>query len=200
MYSYSPLDSGLEEIRLLVVQPRAQNATYDDLLRGSIRHISLKVVPPPEYETISYVWGNPQSKGFLLLDGWKITIPANAAQALRCLCWHGEARERTLWIDTICIDQTNMTERAQQVAIMNRVYQSSIHNNIYIGANDGTVGNAILSFHNIFEEARRETDGFKTFWNVVFHESPVYWLHDDTPLNTEIDTVALFNFYSRPWF
>jgi hypothetical protein len=198
-YCYSPLNSERKEIRVLIVQPRAQDSGHDPV-RCSIRHISLQEVPRPEYETISYTWGDPLRKDFLFLDGLKITVLASAAQALRCVLEHSGGRERVVWIDAICIDQANPSERAQQVAFMGDVYRQSFHNLIYLGDDDGTTNNAFLDFHNLLEEARRETDGFRTFWDVVWDKDHGDWIYDKSPMATKVDYDALVRFYSRPWF
>jgi hypothetical protein len=146
------------------------------------------------------VWGAAQNKKDVFLDGLRLTVPASAAEALQRICSNGGEQERLIWIDAICINQMDMAERAQQVAFMGDIYRLSFDNHIYLGEDDGTFGSALQTFHNLFEEARRETDNFGTFWEAVYDTEKEHFIGDKAALATKIDTEALIRFYSRPWF
>ncbi|KAH8719319.1 hypothetical protein GQ44DRAFT_762175 [Phaeosphaeriaceae sp. PMI808] len=93
-----------------------------------------------------------------------------------------------------------MEERAQQVSFMGDIYRLSSNNHVNMGENDGTFGSALEMFRNLFEEARRETANFETFWGTVYDTNKEHFNHDEAALATKINTKALFKFYSRPWF
>jgi len=57
------------------------------------------------------------------IDDQTMLVGANLHSALLNLRY--EDRERILWIDAICIDQTSPTERNQQVTIMGDIYKQS---------------------------------------------------------------------------
>ncbi|KAH8719318.1 hypothetical protein GQ44DRAFT_623736 [Phaeosphaeriaceae sp. PMI808] len=103
LYRYSPLDVDCCEIRLLAVQPQAQSAELDGIVRCDTCHVSLREMPCPQYEAVSYVWGSAQSKKDLLLDGIRVTVPASAVEALQRIHLNGGEQERLIWIDVICI-------------------------------------------------------------------------------------------------
>jgi len=69
-----------------------------------------------DYRAVSYEWGDPCYTDGILVDGKLFTVRANLwnflAQARR------ERFFGTLWIDAICINQTDIEERSSQVAIM----------------------------------------------------------------------------------
>jgi Heterokaryon incompatibility protein (HET) len=199
-HRYLPLDAGRKEIRLLTVYPRSQNIPYTDPVKCTIHHVSLRETPRPQYETISYVWGNARETSTVFLNGLEAIVPTSTEQALKCIRLHTGARDRQLWIDAICIDQGNVDERAKQVHIMGDIYQCSVANLIYIGDDDGMVGRACLDFRHLLEEIRQETDGFRTFLDTVFDKDNHDWRGNDSPLSTKIDPAALISFYSRPWF
>ena len=86
------------------------------------------------YIAMSYTWGSstdqvPIRCGY---SNQSIMIPANLYSALDCL-----AREPTvdkkkpigydiwIWADAICIDQSDLDERSQQVQLMRQIYQSA---------------------------------------------------------------------------
>jgi hypothetical protein len=106
-------------IRLLKIVRTAADEdaepTWDDSL------ICTNTQDALEYETLSYVWGTPNRNTFLKVsDGTLLPITETLNQALPHIadtCTTGY-----LWIDQICIDQDNISERAQQVSIMGDIY------------------------------------------------------------------------------
>lgn len=74
----------------------------------------------PPYYAISYTWGDPNGKLPLLINGIRLWISANAHKALMDV--RSEHEDRVVWIDALCIDQDNETERNAQVAVMRKIY------------------------------------------------------------------------------
>lgn len=104
-----------------------------DPLRGEIAITNLE--SHPRYEAISYVWGSNDRKCTVLIDtkrGEKqLEITPNLEAAL------GRFRDplsvRTLWIDSICIQQDNNQEKNQQVPLMGAVYRQASVVLIWLG-------------------------------------------------------------------
>lgn len=114
-YVYSPLKPG--EIRIL----RLQKTRW--WLPGSVEAdlIHVPMYPPPEYEAVSYRWGSSERTESIVLDGsttFAITRSAYDLLILRRSLW----RVRTIWIDAICINQSDETEKAAQVQLMREIY------------------------------------------------------------------------------
>lgn len=78
----------------------------------------------PEYEALSYVWGDPTNLGIVevLVEGKMVPVTSNLHAALRRL--RLADRTRTLWIDQLCIDQHNPNEKSHQVRLMREIYSS----------------------------------------------------------------------------
>lgn len=90
------------------------------------------------YSAVSYTWGNNPKTAPMVIDGHLVQVPADTEIALRGLLTHilrtthreGHATAPTsgdqsvpfLWIDALCIDQENLTEKSQQVAMMGEIY------------------------------------------------------------------------------
>lgn len=74
----------------------------------------------PEYETISYVWGDPNLKATVYVNGRGALVPASPERVLRRM--RLPVRIRVLWIDALCIKQDDLQEKQQQVAIMGEIY------------------------------------------------------------------------------
>lgn len=68
-----------------------------------------------DYIALSYTWGDPHDTREIFVDGQVCHITKNLEEALRTLRQHEVIRAGyKLWIDSICIDQNNMPERAAQ--------------------------------------------------------------------------------------
>jgi hypothetical protein len=83
------------------------------------------------YETLSYCWGELCFNTTITQDGSPKLITPSLFVAL---C---ELRKtdtvRTVWIDQLCIDQTNEIEKSTQVSVMQEIYRQSAHGIIWIG-------------------------------------------------------------------
>jgi hypothetical protein len=71
----------------------------------------------PKYVALSYTWGGKRPTGFISIDGKEFEIRMNLLNFLRTY-----ATDEFLWIDQICIDQSNEQERSHQVARMSEIY------------------------------------------------------------------------------
>jgi len=75
----------------------------------------------PPYKALSYTWGNssdPRHK--VILNGDFFEVRENLWAAIKQLADTGEPVN--IWIDAICIDQENVTERSHQVGMMRAIY------------------------------------------------------------------------------
>jgi hypothetical protein len=129
---YTPL-SGRNSLRILQLEPKSK--TQDGNLRGQLFEISLD--HPPQYEAISYVWGNSTTGGRILCDipsggeMKEVIITENGENILRQLQY--PTKSRALWIDAVCINQDDLEERKQQVQLMDRVYHQASAVLIWLG-------------------------------------------------------------------
>ncbi|KAF2821670.1 hypothetical protein CC86DRAFT_239357, partial [Ophiobolus disseminans] len=119
-----------QEIRLLVVAP----GSPQDIVQCTLKQVSLLDQLPPEYETISYCWGAPKNPSFIELDGHEVPVPASSEAAVKRMRLMD--RPRVLWIDAICIDQSSLEERSEQVTLMPIIYRSGKRNLVHLGDDD----------------------------------------------------------------
>ena len=103
-------------MRLLEV--RHSNYGSDIKVDGNLSTWSVDDVPP--YSAISYTWGDPDSTTDISMNGKRMRVQQNCEFALLQILNYGECRY--IWIDAICIDQTNEEEKAEQVAMMGDIY------------------------------------------------------------------------------
>jgi hypothetical protein len=87
--------------------------------------------PPFAFEALSYVWGKAKSPEHLFCDDGHLEITVNLDKALRHL--RLSSMSRRLWVDAICIDQTDLAERARQVQYMRLVYKRASRVIVWLG-------------------------------------------------------------------
>jgi hypothetical protein len=85
----------------------------------------------PDYDAISYVWGDPTDTSPLECSGKTLSITKNLHSALRHFRFQDQPR--VLWADAICINQVDVHERGQQVSIMRVIYQRAQRVLIWLG-------------------------------------------------------------------
>ncbi|KAH7409643.1 heterokaryon incompatibility protein-domain-containing protein [Cadophora sp. MPI-SDFR-AT-0126] len=124
---YQRLDSGRLQLRRLSLSP----GDLHDPVCGTLETVSLG--EHPKYEALSYVWGVDISPTPMVLDGTNVPITKNLDSALRHLRrGHGQL-SRLLWVDAVCIDQSNAVERAEQVKLMDPIYRSASTVLVWLG-------------------------------------------------------------------
>ena len=112
--------------RLLELLPSANRS---DPLSG--RLIDSDITFQPEYEALSYVWGDDEPAKSITLDGTETSITPNLHSALIHL--RSTDIVRTIWVDAICINQSFNDERNQQVRIMGDIYKSAKQVIVWLG-------------------------------------------------------------------
>ena len=105
----------------------------DDPLVASFRVLSLKPNETPYFNALSYVWG-ARGNETVRCDLADITATRNCWDALRRI--RSLYNETVVWLDAICIDQTNPEEKAQQIELMRDIYRRV--DTVYIWLDDET--------------------------------------------------------------
>src|SRR4051812_4316684 len=105
---YRPLDPTKSEFRILRILP----AKFHEPIRCELVYSSLDL--EEEYEALSYTWGgHGEEKNSVFLDGKPFDIRENLAAALPQL--RRESKARIIWIDAVCINQSDEKEKWEQV-------------------------------------------------------------------------------------
>ncbi|KAL5590981.1 hypothetical protein FOBRF1_014538 [Fusarium oxysporum] len=148
--SYEPLDG--TKIRVL----RLYKGHFGDCLHGEFETISLQnqdagpeepelissdgMEHPTPYEAVSYTWAKGNGKrekdhAIFIGSRWDILpITENCFDALQnCRL---DDQDRRLWVDAICINQSNISERTHQVGMMRYIYSTASRVLIYLGIGD----------------------------------------------------------------
>lgn len=168
------------EIRLIDLYP----GKWTDPLRCSLKTVNL--ADAASYESLSYCWGLTKSKEDLLSDKGSIPVTKNLSGALRQL--RSDQTLRTLWIDAICINQADVTERGQQVSFMRDIFRLSDRTVVWLGEASHDSGLAI-DLINELSQSSRQSDRSQ----LPNEAAKVLALHDPA-------WRALTRLLQRPWF
>ncbi len=130
-FVYERLSLDRREMRLCILQPAAE---YWPL------SCSLSIVPlesKPEYETLSYVWGDSNPSNEIIANGSVIKITKNLHTAL----WYLRSLDvlRVIWADAICINHLDLDERSSQVGMMGDIYRQGEELQISLGETEEMV-------------------------------------------------------------
>jgi hypothetical protein len=102
---------------------------------GKFEMIHADLHSPPKYETISYVWGLPNFDYRLqLASGKNIAITESLYEAIPFLA--AVCRTGYLWIDQLCIHQSDVVEKNHQVFLMAQIYRSCDRVLVWLGLED----------------------------------------------------------------
>jgi hypothetical protein len=127
-YQYQPLQHS-DSIRVLILHPSSNES---DPIACTIRQVQLSD-NSLTYDAVSYTWGDSTQTYpiYFKNEREKLIVGKNCHSALRRLRLPN--KDRTVWIDAICIDQENLTERSSQVRLMNEVYSRAARVMVILG-------------------------------------------------------------------
>lgn len=129
-YQYQALIQG--EIRLLVL--KRTRCLFPSVITASLVNVPgfVSSEGTPIYEAVSYRWGSEARTDEILVDGKRFCVTRSAFDLL--LARRSVWRERTIWIDAICIDQSNNEEKTQQVLLMADIYRRASRVIVFLGS------------------------------------------------------------------
>jgi hypothetical protein len=112
-----------------------------------------------EYEALSYEWGLAgRFEPSIVIDGLSVPVRQNLFDALLHIRLHDKSR--CLWIDALCINQFNHTERSRQVQMMRRIYSSASQVVVWLGlaAHDSDVAMDVIQSFDPIQAAEPSLD------------------------------------------
>lgn len=187
--SYSGLCRPCErEFRVLDILP----GNWEEKLECNLKIVKLNDMP--EYEALSYVWGEPVDMRVVTMSGHDVEVTPNLYAALRRLR-HSKSK-RTVWADALCINQWDVAEKANQVAMMREIYTNCKQCIIWLGEmpkidHDYDVEDAEAVFDFIRCAATAETH--------PLHELPVLF-RETLDGEKARQAFRAFAMYGNPWW
>jgi hypothetical protein len=125
---HPPLSDSPHSIRLLELHPGSSTKSI------KCTTYSVNLCDKPKYYALSYAWGPVLPVNEINLNSHQFPIRENLWNFLNRI--RPEERVITLWCDQICIDQSNASEKSQQVQNMGKVYQNAESVWIWLGELD----------------------------------------------------------------
>jgi hypothetical protein len=86
---------------------------------------STRIENQPEFEALSYVWGNKNSEQNVHVNGFEQPITQNLVNILATLRAQEQGQTPWLWVDALCINMMNLKERNHQITLMKHIYTSA---------------------------------------------------------------------------
>lgn len=118
-YTYRRLPSSTPAIRLLEV--KYADGTDSTAALYSLQNFSTSEAP--SYDAISYTWGPKLPVEVVCVDGKRLHVRQNCGHVLRQISYFRTSQY--FWIDAICINQGDVEERNEQVAVMADIYRNA---------------------------------------------------------------------------
>jgi len=233
-FEYSPLPSDIPNpIRLVVLLPQTSGTGIRCLITVE------SIDNSPEYEALSYVWGDASDRREIEVNGKVLSVTSNLATALHYLSLEpkeklydraksdderkiifGQSnigslrgnepspRALVLWIDALCIDQTNMSEKNDQVRRMDIIYKKAARVICWLGPRSNTSGRAleimrnwsVVTFKSGLDIIEDDPFGFSDTPTTEDEEPTTKWMAQairSLDLD-ELDALALF--FERAWW
>jgi hypothetical protein len=174
-FEYRPLRS--REIRLL----RVSRWFPMKRLEVKVEYVFLGAKLP--YEAISYTWGNPLPTQEIRIDGCSLSIPHGAYNAI--VRRASFFRTRWLWLDAVCINQDDESEKYRQLPMMRDIYCFASRVVVWLGDAPSS-SEAILAVLSLFYTAQK-------------HKGPELYAQY-LPLNSRQNWLGLVELLNHQWF
>ncbi|KAI3572402.1 heterokaryon incompatibility protein-domain-containing protein, partial [Fusarium oxysporum f. sp. albedinis] len=115
-FAYMPFDLERPGFRLVPFQGGSQFPLECRIFQAYLDDQE-NIIP---YEALSYAWGEQNTPEEVVMGGKPMFVTTSLHEAL---CYMRQPHEdRILWADAICIDQSDVNERDQQVRHMVEIY------------------------------------------------------------------------------
>lgn len=125
VYLHRPLAKITADIRIARLMPGKKN----EPIACQIEHIDLST--NMNFEAVSYCWGDASITKPITLEGHLYPVTLNLYSCLQHL--RREDEPRNLWIDSICINQSDNTEKSREVGRMRDIYARARQVLVWVG-------------------------------------------------------------------
>lgn len=175
-----------QPFRLLEIHPCNDSSSE---IKCTIHHTNL--LAKPFFKALSYVWGDADVTAPILVDSKRYEVTRNCYSALLRLRGLGET---SVWIDAICIDQTNTAEKCSQIPLMNYIYPAAKEVIVWLGhveeeRQSNTWETESLAVSLLADLSVEDIRNIDLFLDIA-----------KSGVNPEIRWKALSIIYRHPWF
>lgn len=157
-YRYSPLPKspGEKSIRLATIYP----GVGDEDVLVDLHIETFTMHDPPGYEALSYVWGSTEPPEFVWVGSpgrAMLQVTTNLRTALQHLRYPNQ--KRVMWVDALCINQSDDVEKGAEVARMGELFACAAHVVVWLGPEANGSGLAMERLEYIGSQVDVDWDG-----------------------------------------
>jgi hypothetical protein len=193
-FRYQSLDNENEEIRLLQI-----DLSSDSDLRN---HKMMDTVPLSHvgtYSAISYYSGDPTKTRKISINNVEMNIFETLAEGIDSIISHWKrafpGQELMLWVDQICINQSDTAEKSQQVNFMREIYRRATYVHVSMPL-DQDISPAIDWLEMLCTKAQPPPPGYIPLTNMLYQNVPKASYDSQFPGN---EWAQLYKVVNHPW-
>ncbi|PQE12516.1 Heterokaryon incompatibility protein [Rutstroemia sp. NJR-2017a BBW] len=163
-YVYEPLKLNHRQIRVLLLHPSRDPSAdiYCDVFILDLDYWKSNGVESYPYMALSYVLGDPNPPRSIFLGGKRRNVGPSLFEALKEL--RDPSVPALLWVDALCIDQSNVLEKNHQVGMMGPIYNRAGCVLIWVDAKETMVPEYDpVSLHNPISTVMENLSAFELF-------------------------------------
>lgn len=153
-YVYRPLSSPSTQFRLLELLP-GKGTIQCRLKEFNLENFNAK------YSPLSYCWGKSPKTHIIQIDGTDFVVADNLHNFLKRFR-NRSAEQRVemplLWIDAICINQSDIVEKNAQVSIMATIYRGGCQTFVWLGEEKLATNKAFQYLRETASRARQQPE------------------------------------------
>ncbi|KAK8091587.1 hypothetical protein PG997_001948 [Apiospora hydei] len=192
-FEYSPLNLDRPALRLLRLKA-APDCRQGPVIECELIEAFFDADFVPDYEAVSYTWGDSSTLHGIFLDGLEFSVTYNLWSLLHDIRYQGE--DRMLWIDAICIDQANDRERGHQVQQMDKIYRNAYRVIFWLGS----LTEPISALMDSLAELQKRMPGLN--WAPTDYRWQLNWecIRNRFPVVRGTLRTGLKLLLERPWF
>lgn len=151
-----------DSIRLVKIE----SCSMDDKEPIKVNLFSFLLSESPNYVALSYCWGKKWPKKYVYDNDKALPITSNLFTALRNVHRVVSAKDPDepvwLWVDQLCIDQSDVHERNHQVGLMGFIFSKAVRTIIWLGPDAGIAGAAFDLVHKLYSVIQTEHPDHKS--------------------------------------
>lgn len=162
-----------------------------------------RLIYEPNYDALSYSWGEQENRVRCCISDliynsktFHLEIGQNLASALTNMRYR--KKERTMWIDAICINQENVDERNIQVKRMGMIYSLSHITILWVGEATEDSDQALSTVQYFGDQVEVALNGI--FGDSPDAAQPDWWMPRKKLPYNERTWQSLRTFFERSWF
>ncbi|POS69162.1 hypothetical protein DHEL01_v212445 [Diaporthe helianthi] len=160
-FQYQPLDQTCQQMRLLRLLPKVSDAA-PDIIACEIQAFDFAQAPP--FSALSYAWGIAATHtGSIRIDDAALVVSLVLLDALRHLRRYFNhptsppAAPDWIWIDAVCVNQEDDSEKSNQVALMAFIYEQARNVISWLGSGDPDITSAFRFITEMVQAGRNST-------------------------------------------